>query len=204
MTPVPLKPAALPPVDVSRETRDRLDIYAALLRRWNPRINLVADLAALEARHIADCLQLAGLVPDEASPAVDLGSGAGLPGLVLAIATGRRFVLIESDRRKAAFLAEAARATAAPVTVCAERIEHAALPPAFLVTARALAPLPKLLALAAPLLAPGGACLFLKGAAAPAELAAACAAWQFGCEAFASRTAPGATVLRITGLHPAG
>ena len=194
---------ALPPHVVSRETRDRLNAYAALLRRWNARINLVSEVADLETRHIADCSQLAGLVPPAAEPAMDLGSGAGLPGLVLAVVTGRRFILVEADRRKAAFLAEAARVTAAPVEVRAARIEAAGLPMTSLVVARALAPLPRLLALAAPLLAPDGTCVFLKGAGAEAEVEAARTDWQFGCERFRSGTAPDATVLRLTGVRAA-
>ena len=96
--------------------------------------------------------------------AIDLGSGAGFPGLILALATSSQFDLIEADQRKAAFLREAARVTGAPVRIHATRIESAGLAPAPLITARAVAPLSKLLALAAPLLAPGGHCLFLKGA----------------------------------------
>src|SRR5690242_21035384 len=103
------------------------------------------------------------------SHAIDLGPGAGFPGLVLALASDVHFALIEADRRKCAFLREAARVTGAPVQIHAVRIESASLRPAPLVTARALAPLPRLLELAAPLLAAGGQCLFLKGANAAEE-----------------------------------
>ncbi len=137
------------------------------------------------------------VLPDRA---IDLGSGAGFPGLVLAIATGVPFDLVEADQRKAAFLREAARQTGAPVRVHAVRIEAAAIAPAPLVTARALAPLPKLLALAAPLLAPGGTCLFLKGANVQAELTEAAAQWHMRVETIPSRTEPGACILRITDL----
>ena len=188
--------------DVSRETLLALETFAALLLRWNRTLNLVArrDEPVLWQRHIADSLQLAERMVPRAERAIDLGSGAGFPGLVLAIATQVPFDLIEADQRKAAFLREAARATGAPVHVHAVRIETASLPPAPLVTARAVAPLAKLLALAAPLLAPGGACLFLKGAGVEAELTRAAAEWHMQVERIPSRTAPGASILRITEL----
>ena len=174
--------AALP--DVSRETSERLDAYAQMLLRWNRTINLVGrtDLAQLRQRHIDDCLRLVPVLPPAGDGAADLGSGAGLPGLVLAIATGRHFHLVESDERKAAFLAEAARLTQAPVVVHPCRIEAVALPPVALVTARALAPLSTLLGMAAPMLLPDGECLFLKGASAPDEIKEAREHWQFACD----------------------
>ncbi len=151
-------------------------------------------------RHIADSLQLVPLMPPALDRAIDLGSGAGFPGLILALATGVPFDLIEADQRKAAFLREAARITGAPVHVHAVRIEAADLPPAPLITARALAPLPKLLGLAAPLLAPGGQCLFLKGADVQTELTHAAAQWHMQVERIPSRTAPDACILRISDL----
>jgi 16S rRNA (guanine527-N7)-methyltransferase len=182
----------------------RLDIFAAMLLRWNETVNLIApgDAAALRQRHIEDSLQLVPFMRQTmgAGPerAIDLGSGGGFPGLVLAIATGIAFDLIEADQRKAAFLREAARATGAPVTVYAQRIEAAGLPPAGIVTARALARLPRLLALAAPKLAPGGCCLFMKGAGVEAELTEATREWHMRVERFPSRTDPSAKILRIS------
>jgi 16S rRNA (guanine527-N7)-methyltransferase len=192
----------LAPNDVSRETLAELDRFAALLLRWNSKVNLVArtDEPFLWVRHIADSLQLAALMTPRPERAIDLGSGAGFPGLILALATGVLFDLIEADQRKAAFLREAARVTSAPVRIHPIRIEAAQLPPAPLITARAVAPLPKLLALAAPLLAPGGMCLFLKGANADAELTHAATQWQMQADGIPSRTAPGARILRITEL----
>ena len=148
-------------------TRERLERFAALLLHWNATLNLIApaDAPVLWPRHIADLLQLVPILPEGLERAIDLGSGGGFPGLVLAIATGVHFELIESDRRKASFLRSAVLETAAPATVHACRIEQADLPPARLVTARALAPLPRLLPLASRLLAPDGVCLFLKGGA---------------------------------------
>ncbi len=166
---------------LSSETEQRLRDYAALLAVWTRRINLVsaADAAHIWSRHVEDSLRLAPLIPPGTARGIDLGSGAGLPGLVLAIATGIPFDLVESDHRKSAFLGEAARMTGAPVTIHTARIESVAIAPASLVTARALAPLEKLLALAAPHLAPGGTMLFPKGARATEEIEAARETWQF-------------------------
>jgi 16S rRNA (guanine527-N7)-methyltransferase len=185
---------------LSPETELRLKIFATVLADWNHRINLVSrgDRDKIWSRHIADSLQLMPLMPSGLTAAVDLGSGAGFPGLVLAIATGCFFTLIESDHRKAAFLTEAARLTAAPVRVLASRIEETRLTPVRLVTARALAPLPELLALARPFLAADGFCLFLKGKKARDELTAAARQWHMRVERLPSRTDPHASVLRIS------
>ena len=187
--------SAVPP-SVSRET---LQSFAGLLLQWNRRLNLISrgDESLLWERHIADSLQLAELMVPRPDRAIDIGSGAGFPGLILAIATGVRFDLIEADQRKAAFLREAARILDAPAQVHACRAEVVQLPPAPLITARAVAPLPALLGLAAPLLAPGGACLFLKGAHVNDELTAAGAEWHIQVQQLPSRT-PEGSILRIT------
>ncbi len=186
--------------DVSRETLDTLEDFASLLIRWNRTVNLVSsrDEPLLWDRHIADSLQLIPLMQPLPARAIDLGSGAGFPGLILALVTGVPFDLIESDQRKATFLREAARVTGAQVHVRATRIESTRLTAAPLVTARALAPLSKLLALAAPLLAPGGQCLFLKGASVESELTHAATEWHMRVERIASRTASDACILRIS------
>jgi len=132
--------------------------------------------------------------------AIDLGSGAGFPGVILALATDIPFDLIEVDQRKAAFLREAVRITNAPATIHSARIEAVELPPAQLITARALAPLPRLLELAMPLLAPAGQCLFLKGAGVRTELTNATSKWHMHMEQIPSRTAPNACILRIRNL----
>jgi 16S rRNA (guanine527-N7)-methyltransferase len=193
------------PADVSPEAAAKLQRFVELLLRWNARVNLVAagDTTAIWQRHVEDSLQLIPLLPPGVTRGADLGSGAGFPGLVLALATGIPFDLIEADRQKAAFLRTAAQETAAPVTVHACRIEAASLAPVPLVTARALAPLPQLLRYAAPLLTPGGVCLFLKGSGVDAELAAAADAWDMAVERFPSRTAPGGEILRLRITPPA-
>jgi 16S rRNA (guanine527-N7)-methyltransferase len=188
--------------DISRETSAALERFAALLLRWNRTVNLVArkDEQRLWERHIADSLQLAALMQPVSERAIDLGSGAGFPGLPLALATGVHFDLIEADQRKAAFLREAARVTGASVLVHATRIKTARIDPAPLITARALAPLPKLLGLAAPLLKAGGICLFLKGATVQAELTDAATQWHMHVDILPSQTAPEACILRISDL----
>jgi 16S rRNA (guanine527-N7)-methyltransferase len=199
------RPIARP--DLPPDAEQRLTDYADLLRQWNARINLVADASpeVIRHRHVEDCLQLAPLLPEGDITVADLGSGAGLPGLILAIARPVHVHLVESDRRKAAFLTDAAaRLGLTRVTVHSTRIEAASLPPIQVVTARALAPLASLLPRAARLLTPGGIALFPKGRSAQAELTAAAAAWTFRAEPFASRTDPEATILRFSDIRRAG
>ena len=192
--------SALP--DVSRETSQRLTVFTELLTRWNSKINLVSpgDLDHLWTRHIADSLQLASDLPPDTS-FVDLGSGGGFPGLILAIATGNPVTLVECDLRKASFLREAARATGVPAIVVAKRIERIELPASQVVTARALAPLPRLLGWASRFLAPDGICLFLKGRGAAAELTAAMAEWHMTVSRRPSQTDPDGVILRLSELR---
>ena len=188
-------------VDVSRETLARLSRYLELLRRWQAAINLVgaSTLADPWRRHILDCAQIAPHVPRTARIVLDLGSGAGLPGLVLALLGVPGVQLVESDRRKAQFLREAARSTGAEVTVHAARIEDLELR-ADVVTARALAPLPRLLELAAEVLGPGGLCLFLKGQSALDELTRARQSWHMHSEIVPSRSGSRGVLLKLEGV----
>jgi 16S rRNA (guanine527-N7)-methyltransferase len=195
------QPTAQAPIqNVSRETLHRLEVFAELLLTWNARINLIsrADAPDVWSRHIADSLQLVPLVPPDCARAIDLGSGAGFPGLILAIATGIPFDLIESDQRKASFLREAARATSAPVAVHACRLQQSPCKPAPLITARALAPLSCLLEFATPLLAQGGVCLFPKGENAETEVQEALASWTMKVERHISSTHRSGVILRIS------
>jgi 16S rRNA (guanine527-N7)-methyltransferase len=193
-----------PVLSLAPDIRHRLDLYAGLLVKWNPTIRLISaqDVPTIRERHIEDSLQLLPLIPQDIDGAIDLGSGGGLPGLVLALSSGIHFDLVESDLRKAAFLREAAAAIDAPVTVHAQRIESVTIAPKRLITARALAPLPKLLALAHPLLAAGGICLFPKGEQAEAELQDAARDWSMRVDSIPSRTASQARLLIIHDLHP--
>jgi 16S rRNA (guanine527-N7)-methyltransferase len=183
--------------------RNRLSAFAGLLSRWNPTIKLVSnqDIPHLWTRHIDDALQLIQYMPPAATHAIDLGSGGGFPGLVLALATEIHVDLIESDSRKAAFLQEVVTITNAHATIHASRIEDIALESRVLVTARALAPLPKLLELCQPFLAEGGVCLFPKGERADSEIAEACKDWIMDLQQMPSRTSPAGRILRITGLR---
>jgi len=182
----------------------RLATFRDLLLRWNATINLVAGKTAAEVdrRHIPDSLQLVPLLPAE-GPIADLGSGGGLPGIVIAAALPDREVhLVESDRRKAAFLIEAAGTLKlAQVKVHPQRIEQASLPPIAALTARALAPLDVLLGFAAPFLAPGGIAILPKGRNAEQELTSAAPHWHFNVERFESRTDPEATILRLSEIR---
>jgi 16S rRNA (guanine527-N7)-methyltransferase len=197
----------LPDVRVSHETLERLRIHVDLLRRWQARLNLVAPetLASIWMRHVADSLQLMDLCPD-ARIWVDLGSGGGFPGLVLAAALADRagrMVLIESDQRKAAFLREAARAMGLSVDIHAERIETAlprlrARPD--VVTARALAPLHRLLDWSSPLVGNGVPGVFPKGRMAEQELTEARKSWMIDARLIASKTDPHARIVMVDRL----
>jgi len=190
------------PAGVSRETISRLELYVALVQKWTKSVNLVSrgDHDALWPRHVLDSLRLLPLIPQGTARAIDLGSGAGFPGLVLALASNIPFDLVEADRRKAAFLVEAQRVTGAPVQVHCARIEDVALPPAPLLTARALAPLTTLLGFANRLLRPGGTALFPKGARANEEIAAASQQWFMRVARHDDPRNPGSTILAITEL----
>ncbi len=186
-------------VHVSRETLARLEAYAALLVRWSARINLVSrdTLPDLWRRHILDSAQLLPLVPGTARNLIDLGSGAGFPGLVLAILGVPAVALVEADSRKCAFLREAARVTETDVAIHPCRIEAMPSYPADVVTARALAPLDRLFVLAAPFLGPDSVCLFLKGERAEEELTLARKGWTMTASFHKSRSDPRGVVLRL-------
>jgi 16S rRNA (guanine527-N7)-methyltransferase len=187
----------------------RLDKFAALLLHWQKSTNLVAPstLPQLWTRHIADSLQLLPLAP-AANVWVDLGSGAGFPGLVVACAMaermGARVHLVESNAKKAAFLREAVRATQAPAVVHAQRAEDFVRrfnERADAVTARALAPLAELLDLTAPLLQRGAVGLFPKGKDAAGELAAAETRWRLQAALVPSKINPASRIVVIHGAE---
>ena len=199
---------ALAGFDVSRETSAKLGVLAAELQRWQAVKNLVgpATLTDVWTRHIADSLQLlqhAGT----ARTWLDLGSGAGFPGLVVAIGgegRGMTVDLVESNARKCAFLRHVVRLTGAAAGVHQTRLETVI--PSFVgkvdvVSARALAPLGDLLAWTEPLLTTGTTGLFPKGRDAAAELTEAEKLWRFDVAILPSRTAPEARILRIAHLE---
>lgn len=190
---------------VSRETLARLDRYVALLLQWQKAINLIAasTLSTLWTRHIADSLQLLDLAPN-ALKWVDLGSGAGFPGLVVACALfenpGARVILIEANQKKAAFLRQAIAVTGAPALVHSERIAafvERVTEPVDVVTARALAPLDLLLEAAEPLLKNGAQALFPKGQDVEAELTQASRRWILDAVLVPSKTDPRGRIVHV-------
>ena len=201
---------ALALIPVSRETAARLDHYVALLIDWQGRMNLIAasTVPMLWTRHIADSLQLLAILP-QARQWADLGSGAGFPGVPIACAladqSSAEVHLIESNKKKAAFLREAVRVTGAPALVHAERVADFAR--GFrgrfdVVTARALAPLPELLSIAYPLLKSGAQGLFPKGQDVDAELTNATKCWSIQASFVPSRTDPKSRIVVIRAAKP--
>ncbi|UXX81884.1 16S rRNA (guanine(527)-N(7))-methyltransferase RsmG [Roseovarius pelagicus] len=193
--------------DVSRETNERLQVYAELLRKWNSKINLVsrASLHDLWARHIVDSAQIAQLAPERVEHWADLGSGGGFPGIVAAILLQEtrptaQITLVESDQRKCAFLRTVLRETECVGTVIAERIEK--LPPlsADVLSARALADLSSLLGYADHHLSSDGVALFPKGTTWKEEVKEAQSKWHFDLEVATSLTDPAAAILKISGV----
>jgi len=191
-------------LNLSADIFDKFSAYQALLEKWQRRINLVSNttLPDLWRRHFLDCAQLAPLIPDHTKTLVDLGSGAGFPGLVLALllpSENRPDIhLIEADSRKATFLSEANRILETSVTIHARRIESVIDLKAGVITARALAPLERLLLQAERFMAPETVCLFLKGENASDELTAAEKGWKMKTVETASITHDQARILTLT------
>ncbi len=191
-------------LNVSRETIARLESLRDLLVKWNPRINLVAKSTIEDAwqRHIVDSAQIWPLADSQAQRWLDIGSGAGFPGLVIAAIAAEKaphmqIALVESDQRKGVFLQTAAREMGISPTILSERIESLAPQNADILSARALAPLEKLLEFAEQHRNPNGICLFMKGANADSELTSAAASWHISAEKFPSMTDSNAVILRI-------
>lgn len=214
---------ALAMFDVSRETIARLDRFVELLLRWQSKTNLVSrsTIRSLWTRHVGDSLQLLRFA-EPAAPVglpgnregrdtakggvwLDLGSGGGFPGVVIACAladvAGTRVHLVESNMKKASFLREAVRQTGTPAIVHATRIETLRLDgPVDYVTARALAPLPELLGLVAPFLKRGAKALLLKGQDLDRELTEATKNWNIAAESVSSRTSETGRILVVRAL----
>ena len=188
---------------VNRDQMDRLASYLILLQKWQGRINLVGPQTMLDPwkRHFLDSAQLVPLLPEGRPKVVDLGSGGGFPGMVLAMLSTADVHLVESDGRKCVFLREVARLTDTDVTVHNGRIES--LPPlrANVVTARALAPLEHLMDLAQPMLLRGSICLFLKGRAVDSELTASKKNWKMRVRRIPSRSDPEGVILKLDQIN---
>ncbi|MDR5652661.1 16S rRNA (guanine(527)-N(7))-methyltransferase RsmG [Ruixingdingia sedimenti] len=193
--------------DVSRETFARLEAFAALVHRWNPAINLVAKstLPHLWHRHILDSAQILGHARDDIAHWADLGSGGGFPGIIIAVLLAQdspqtRVTLVESDQRKATFLAESSRQLGLNPVILTTRAESTRPLAADVISARALAPLPRLLPLIALHAAPQTIALLPKGAGYQQELAEAAADWRFTSTAHPSITDPKAVILELRNL----
>ncbi|MFY9237688.1 MAG: 16S rRNA (guanine(527)-N(7))-methyltransferase RsmG [Roseovarius sp.] len=195
---------------VSRETSERLDVFEALVRKWNPAINLVskASLPHLRDRHINDSAQLVDIAPDSVGHWVDIGSGGGFPGVVIAILMSEaspdtKVTLVESDQRKAAFLRTALRETAVDGDVICARVEGLESLEANILSARALGDLCLLLPFAEKHLAPAGVAIFPKGRTWQEELEAAKSEWNFECRVDMNKIEPDAAILSIQGVSRA-
>ena len=192
---------------VSRETLDRLTVFADLLARWNRTGRLVAPstLGSIWHRHMLDSAQLLEHLPKGAGKVVDIGTGGGFPGLVLAIIAAERrpdmsFVLVDGNARKCEFLREVCRQTGTGAEVRDVRDSDLEPQCADVVTARAVAPLGRLLGMAFRHLSEGGICVFLKGKDVAAEIKAAAESWRFGMTAAPSRTHGSGRILLIREL----
>ncbi|MEL6684273.1 MAG: 16S rRNA (guanine(527)-N(7))-methyltransferase RsmG [Pseudomonadota bacterium] len=204
-------PDSIAGIDVSRETIADLQAFGALVTKWTPKINLIArsTVASVWDRHIVDSAQLYRFAPKTYEKWVDMGSGGGFPGIVMAILAKTQqpqvqFTLIESDQRKATFLRTAVRECGLEAAVIADRIENAPVQEADVVSARALTALSALLPSAQRHLNDDGIALFHKGRQAAQEIADAQKNWSFDLEDYASITDPDARILAIQRIKARG
>jgi len=190
---------------VSRETEAQLDRFALLLADRNRSLSLIADstMEALWTRHFLDSAQILRLIPDPEAVVVDLGTGAGFPGLVLGILGLPKIHLIENNMQKVAFLRNVVAELGLPVTVHAMKIEAVRPFAAGTVTARALKPLDQLIGLSRKFMGSGSACVFPKGRRAEEELRDAERRWRMKTERFQSLTDAGSTIFRISDIQEA-
>lgn len=193
-------------LNVSRETIERFKIFAALLKKWNPHINLVSknSLEVLWPRHILDSVQVFRCTKPHGHW-LDLGSGGGLPGAIVGIMAGTespdmKITLIESDQRKSTFLRTVARETGVNFTVLSDRIESVTPQSADIVSARALSNLTSLLGFAERHLSPSGVAVFPKGVSWKNEVSEARKQWQFLVDPVTSITESGAVILKVCGV----
>jgi len=188
---------------VSHETLEKLERYAALLTEWNAKFNLVADstLPQIWRRHFLDSAQLMNFVPKGARTFADLGSGAGFPGIVLGILGAQKIYLIESTGKKAEFLRTVVSALDINAEILKTRIEDLKNFSVDIVTARALKPLPELLALAKPLMRKTSMAILLKGQHVDVELTESTKYWRFDCETFPSLSDSSGRILAIRNLE---
>ena len=186
-------------LDVPRETREKLDCYVQLLIKWQARINLISSktLPEIWHRHILDSAQLVSYLPKTPSVILDMGSGAGLPGVILAILTRHQLHLVESDSRKIAFMRTALRETGTSAILHEQRMETVPALRPDIITARALAPLSQLITLASGQHHEKIEYLFLKGREAKQELTALPACPKMDAECLPSMTDSQASIIRL-------
>ncbi len=201
--------AALDRLAVGAAAVERLEVYVDVLERWRQRINLVGPTTrdGIWRRHVLDSAQLWPHLPDRQAPLLDLGSGAGLPGLILALLGHQDVTLLDSDRRKTVFLAEAARAAGVQPKIIADRFDgflRTSSKRYAVVTARAVAPVARLAPTLADALAPEGYALLLKGAKAQDELTEAAESWNVHWESIPSITERESVVLKLWGIQRHG
>ena len=196
-------------MNVSRETRDYLKVFIELVEKWNPVINLISksSISDIWHRHLEDSAQIISLARLGAYW-IDIGSGGGFPGIVVAIilretAPETCVVLVESDSRKATFLRQAVVILGLNCKIHNARIESLDLPRAATVSARALAPLPKLLEFTERLVEEGGVCLLMKGQSYQEELDDARKSWSFDCNVTKSLTSANAAILEVRNIQRA-
>ena len=195
-------------LNVSRETSERLKVLADLLAKWNPRINLVskASLGDLWTRHILDSAQVFQMASHPVKHWVDIGSGGGFPGLVVAIMAPEQnspmaVTLIESDQRKCAFLRTVLRETGVEGMVLAKRIEQTEHQNADILSARALSDLSSLLSFADHHLATNGTALLPKGVTWQKEVEMARESWSFDLDVITSKTEPSSVILKVKDIR---
>ncbi len=193
--------------DVSRETHERMDVYVDILKKWNTKINLVSrsTIPDIWHRHIQDSVQVFQSFPLDKGLWLDIGSGGGLPGIVVAILAAERspelkISLIESDSRKCAFLRTIARECGLNIKINTDRIEKFEPQEADVLSARALSDLSTLLNFSTIHLRTGGTCIFPKGGQWKKEVDNARKEWTFDYEAIKSNTNPEAVILKISGV----
>ena len=190
-------------MNVSRETKEKLVQYSALLGKWNKSINLIAPSTVPDIwhRHIEDSLQLIPLLPTESSDIIDIGSGAGLPAIIISLASQHNVTMVDSDKKKALFLKEARRILNAEYTVICNRIEKIEQRAYDIITSRACADLDKLLTLSEPFLKEKSYCLFHKGRNYSKEVDDAEKKWSFAMEIIPSKTDNEAAILKLTNIQ---
>lgn len=181
---------------------DKIQAYCELLIKWNEKINLIgrATMENIMERHVLDCLQLSDFLPDKKEQIADLGTGAGLPGIVLSIIGYKNVTLIESDQKKCVFLREVRRSLGIEFTIIDKRIEDVEGISFDVLTSRAMASLDLLFDLGLPLLKEEGRCVFMKGVSYNQEIDLAKQRWTFDCRVTPSKTGCGGVILEVQNI----